>query len=91
LATELMNKEIGVRNVFSAAYEGEHRLSLGLSRPATVEFKDTAAAVFDLLIQQTETDSRDDFWVRFNELNNKLEYCLSVPLTLEELRATLLR
>jgi hypothetical protein len=89
LATELINKEIGVRNVFSAAHEGEHRLSFELTRPAIEEFKDTAAAIFDLLMQQTGTDSQGDFWVRFNELNNKLENCLSVPLALEELRANL--
>jgi hypothetical protein len=83
-----LSRQLSLRSDFSQAHEADHRLSFAINRPATKEFKDTAAEIFDLLLQPTATDTHSGFWVRFNELNDKLMDCLSVPLALEELRAT---
>jgi hypothetical protein len=46
-------------------------------------------ALFSLLWQEAGTDKQSDFWIRLNELNDRLMDCLSDPLALEEMRATL--
>lgn len=88
LATKLF-KETDIIYELKALHEAEHRLSFAINRPATKEFKDTAAVIFDLLLQQATTGTNDAFLARFNKLNNKLENCLSVRLALEEPRATI--
>jgi hypothetical protein len=84
-----LEKEFGVRYQFSGFHEMEHRLSFAIDRPATKEFKDTTARIFDLLLLQSALDNQASFWPTFKELNNKLMGCLSEALALEELRATI--
>jgi len=84
-------KVVDLDNLFVEMHEGEHRLSFipDLDRPPTKEFKNTAAAILNLLLQQAETDKHDGFWVAFKNLNFNLEDCLSRRLALEEMRATI--
>jgi hypothetical protein len=76
-----------------------HRLSIYIDRPATREFKDTTAAIFDLLLEQAETGNEPylehwimgvTFWQVFESLNAKHLDCRYEKLLLEEVRATVL-
>jgi hypothetical protein len=80
--------DLGHQTVFSSLHETEHRMSIAINRPATKELKDISVAIFNLLLQQADTDKYDGFLIAFEELNNKLMDCLSLSLYLEELRAT---
>jgi hypothetical protein len=74
---------------FYSLHEIGHRLSLAIDRPATKDFKEVTAKIFDLLLQQSAPDKHNSFWTTFHELNNKLMDCLFVSLALEEVRATI--
>jgi hypothetical protein len=73
-------------DAYSFSHECGHIYSFKLIRPAITEFNATWSKIENLL-QQAATGVYDSFWDKFNDLNSKLENCLSNLLALEELRA----
>jgi hypothetical protein len=81
----------GLFTVFSELHESRHLMSFQFDRPVTVSFKIITDEIFSLIVQQGHGSyTYNDFWVRFNELNDELMNCLADGLALEELRADFL-
>jgi hypothetical protein len=75
-------------DAYSTSHEFGHLYSFDLTRPAISDFKSTWSGIEELL-QQAAAGEYNRFWARFNDLNKKLEYCLSNSLAFEELRANI--
>jgi hypothetical protein len=84
---EIITQSEGLINAFCTKHENMHLLSFRINRPVLKEFKEITVELFNLLCDQTNSDTQSGFWASFQELNNRLMNSLSIQFALEELRA----